>query len=291
MEFEHQELVYHHDEEKDEIRITLNYQGIFGNLNKGENSQNDPTDIATKDSLNQKQISQLKSVLVQKRAFFFSNWIFEYDARALLVLLSKDKPTTDGRFFGKPEKELIKALINEVEVENIGFFQDEQGRLCAAQTVKLSNASQIIKMVNKVLDRQVKARIQEMREEVNKKVPNSFTAETVDLIENKVHDGFPFIEVEGNLITLTLVMTPPDQERISKSTLKDLPQGTQIEFQNEALLIKIGSKQEGPAKLTKKCFEEYLPNALNHIQEKHKKLLMKPKRIDLTLKEFLSGKN
>ncbi len=106
-----------------------------------------------------------------------------------------------------------------------------------------------------------------------------------------MHGGFPFIEIEGNLITLSLVMTPPDQERISKSTLKDLPQGTQIEFQDEALLIKIGSMLERSAKLTKKCFEGYLPNALNQIQEKHKKLLIKPKRIGLTLQAFLSGKN
>ena len=75
IEFENQELIYHHDEEKDEIRMTLNYQGIFGNLDKGQNTQNNPEDMATKDRLNQKQISQLESVLEQKRAFFFSNWI------------------------------------------------------------------------------------------------------------------------------------------------------------------------------------------------------------------------
>ena len=34
IEFENQELVYHHDQEKDEIRMTLSYEGIFGNLKK-----------------------------------------------------------------------------------------------------------------------------------------------------------------------------------------------------------------------------------------------------------------
>ncbi|MBT6852478.1 MAG: hypothetical protein HOA16_14920, partial [Opitutae bacterium] len=29
IEFEKQELVYHHDQEKDEIRMTLRYEGIF----------------------------------------------------------------------------------------------------------------------------------------------------------------------------------------------------------------------------------------------------------------------
>ena len=76
IEFEQEKLTYVHDEEKDELRVTLTYEGIFGNLDKGQNSQHGPDDITTADSLNQQQIEQLESVLEQKRAFFFSNWIF-----------------------------------------------------------------------------------------------------------------------------------------------------------------------------------------------------------------------
>ena len=71
IEFENQDLVYHHDDEKDEIRIFLNYQGIFGNIDKGQNTQNNPEYMATKDRLNQKQISQLESELEQKKGFLF----------------------------------------------------------------------------------------------------------------------------------------------------------------------------------------------------------------------------
>lgn len=289
IEFENQELIYHHDEEKDEIRMTLNYQGIFGNLDKGQNTQNNPEDMATKDRLNQKQISQLESVLEQKRAFFFSNWIFEYDPRALSEILTKDKPTTGGSVFGKPEKELIQSLIKEVKVENVGFYKNEKGQLCAAQTFKISNSSHIIAQANEMLGRQLKARIQEMREERNKKVPSAFTTATIDLIETKVREGFPFIKIQGNLITITLIMTPPDQERISKSTLKDLPKGARIEFQDEALLIKIGTGHAKQSRLSKKCFDGYWPNALNHIQANHKKLMRKPRKVESRLKKFLSG--
>jgi hypothetical protein len=289
IEFESQDLVYHHDEEKDEIRITLNYQGIFGNLDKGQNTQNNPEDIATKDRLNLKQISQLESVLEQKRAFFFSNWIFEYDPRTLSEILTKDKPTTERSVFGKPEKEFIQSLIKEIKVENVGFFRNEKGQLCAAQTLKISNASGIIEQANEVLGRQVKARIQEMREERDRKVPNAFTAATIDLIETRVRDGFPFIKIQGNLITINLIMTPPDQERISKSTLKDLPEGARIEFQDEALLIKIGTRHAQQSRLSKKCFEGYWPNALDHIQSNHKKLMRKPRKVESRLKKFLSG--
>ena len=239
--------------------------------------------------MNQKQISQLESVLEQKRAFFFSNWIFEYDQRTLSEILTKDKPTTERSVFGKPEKELIQSLIKEVKVENVGFFRNEKGKLCAAQTLKISNASGIIEQANEVLGRQVKARIQEMREEIDRKVPNAFTAATIDLIETRVRDGFPFIKIQGNLITITLIITPPDHERISKSTLKDLPEGARIEFHDEALLIKIGTRHAQQSRLSKKCFEGYWPNALNHIQANHKKLMRKPKKVESRLKKFLSA--
>lgn len=289
IEFENQELIYHHDDEKDEIRMTLRYEGIFGNLDEGQNSQNGPNDIATEDRLNQKQIEQLESVIEQKRAFFFSNWIFEYDQGALSEILTKDKFPTEGSVFGKPEKEFIQSLINKIKVENVGFYKNEKGQFCAAQTFKISNSSHIIAQANEVLGRQLKARIQEMREERNKKVPNAFTAATIDLIETKVRDGFPFIKIHGNLITITLIMTPPDQERISKSTLKNLPEGARIEFQDEALLIKIGTRHAQQSRLSKKCFEGYWPNALNHIQANHKKLMRKPKKVESRLKKFLSA--
>ena len=290
IEFENQEIAYHHDQEKDEIRMTLRYEGIFGNLKGGQNMQKNPDDRATAEKLNLLQIEQLASVLNEKQAFFFSNWIFEYKRVALLQILkegNKDSVSKE-RTFGQPEKDLIKALLKDVKVQNIGFYQNQKGRLCGAQTLKLSNASQFISLANRVVGRQMKAHLHEMREEREKKVPNSFTSETVDLIEKKTQADFPFIQVEGNLITLTMILTDPDQQRISKSTLADLPVGTRIEFQDEALLVKIGRKQDEQARLWKECFEGYLPNALNHIRENHKKLLLNPKKVNQRLKTFLA---
>jgi len=288
IEFEKQEIVYHHDQEKDEIRMTLRYEGIFGNLKGGQNMQKNLEDKDTPDKLNLLQIEQLASVLNEKQAFFFSNWLFEYKRISLKAML-KDKP--EGNTFGQPEKDLIEALLKNVEIENVGFYKDKDGRLCGAQTLKLSNASQVISLTNRVLGRQLKAHLQEMREEREKKVPNSFTSETVDLIEKKTQADFPFTQVEGNLITLTMILTDPDQQRISKSTLSDLPVGTRIEFQDEALLVKIGRKQDEPARLWKECFEGYLPNALNHIRENHKKLMLNPKKVKQRFQNFLAGKN
>ena len=176
-------------------------------------------------------------------------------------------------------------------ISRTGFYEDKEGRLCGAQTLKLSNSSRVISLANRVLGRQLKARLQEMREEKKKKTPNSFTSETVDLIEKKTQADFPFIQVEGNLITLTMILTEPDQQRISKSTLTDLPQGTRIEFEDDALLVKIGGKNAQVGKLSKKCFEGYLPNALHHARQKHKKLLLNSKKVNHRLGQFLKTKD
>ncbi len=287
IEFENQEIVYHHDQDKDEIRMTLSYKGIFGNLKGGQNMQKSPDDKATPEKLNQLQIEQLASVMNEKQAFFFSNWIFEYKRSTLKEIL-KNKP--DDNRFGKPEKDLIEALLKNVDIENVGFYEDKEGRLCGAQTLKLSNSSRVISLANRVLGRQLKARLQEMREEKKKKTPNSFTPETVDLIEKKTQADFPFIQAEGNLITLTMILTEPDQQRISKSTLTDLPQGTRIEFKDDALLVKIGGKNAQVGKLSKKCFEGYLPNALHHVRENHKKLLFNSEKVKQRLNHFLKSK-
>ena len=288
IEFEREKIAYVHDEEKDELRVTLTYEGIFGNLDKGQNSQHGPDDITTADSLNQQQIEQLESVLEQKRAFFFSNWIFEYSASSSAKMLEKIIKENGQGKFGEPEKKLIKLLLDNIEVQNIGFYKNNAEQLCGAQTLRISNISVIIPLANQVIGRQMKAHIQEMREEREEKVPNSFTTETIDLIESKVEQNFPFIQVKGNLITLTLIMTEPDQKRITNSTVKDLPDGARIAFEDEALLIEIGGKQDQVGELSKNCFEGYYDNAKNYLVTSYPNLFLAPTQVENRLKKFLN---
>ena len=288
IEFERQKIAYVHDEEKNELRVTLTYEGIFGNLDKGQNSQHGPDDITTADSLNQQQIEQLESVLEQKRAFFFSNWIFEYSASSSAKMLEKIIKENGQGKFGEAEKKLIKLLLDNIEVQNIGFYKNNAEQLCGAQTLRISNISVIIPLANQVIGRQMKAHIQEMREEREEKVPNSFTTETIDLIESKVEQNFPFIQVKGNLITLTLIMTEPDQKRITNSTVKDLPDGARIAFEDESLLIEIGGKQDQVGELSKNCFEGYYDNAKNFLETNYPNLFLTPTQVENRLKKFLN---
>ena len=284
IEFEREKLTYVHDEEKDELRVTLTYEGIFGNFAKGKNSQNGPDDVTTKDSLNQKQIEQLESVLEQERAFFFSNWIFEYDKRGLSEMLKQEpnKLSSEESPFGLPEKDLIEALIKNVEVRNLGFYLDEKSRLCGAQTLRLSNASQVIAKANAVLGRQLHARIPEM---------TKYSKRTLSLIERKLKRKFPFIRLEGNLVTVALILDQEDQRKFAKDTLKKMPDGVRIEYQKQALLLKCGGAKEEQSKLGMKCFEGYAPNAQKYLEENHKGLLLGSDQITEKMQKFIAGLN
>ena len=58
----------HHDQDKDEIRMTLSYKGIF-ETSKEVRTYKSPDDKATPEKLNQLQIEQLASVLNEKQTF------------------------------------------------------------------------------------------------------------------------------------------------------------------------------------------------------------------------------
>ena len=285
IEFEREKLTYIHDEEKDEIRMTLLYEGIFGNLKKSgqfASYQKTTEDKATPEKLNQLQIEQLASVLNEKQAFFFSNWIFEYNQKTLKEILKNEEEelTTEGKVFGKPEKELIKALLDEIKVENVGFYVDAKGRLCGAQTLRLSNASKVITMANKVLGRQLKARLPEMQ---------NFTPETITLIREKLKDDFPFIRLKGNLLHLSMIMNRADQMKFSENSLTQLPDGIRIDFSDEILSMKCGSIDYKKGIISRECFNGYQTNALNYVKEKHSDLLLTKKEVGHHFRIFMSG--
>ena len=265
--------------------MTLLYEGIFGNLKKSgqfASYQKTTEDKATPEKLNQLQIEQLASVLNEKQAFFFSNWIFEYNQKTLKEILKNEEEelTTEGKVFGKPEKELIKALLDEIKVENVGFYVDAKGRLCGAQTLRLSNASKVITLANKVLGRQLKARLPEMQ---------NFTPETITLIREKLKDDFPFIRLKGNLLHLSMIMNRADQVKFSENSLTQLPDGIRIDFSDEILSMKCGGIDDKKGILSRECFNGYQTNALNYVKEKHSDLLLTKKEVGHHFRIFMSG--
>jgi hypothetical protein len=289
IEFEQEKLTYIHDEEKDELRVTLTYEGIFGNLDKGQNSQNGPNDIATEDRLNQKQIEQLESVIEQKRAFFFSNWIAEYSKSSVEKILKSIIKGNKHEKFGDPENKLIKLLHKNIDVQNVGFYENKMGKLCGAQTVKISNISQVLASANEVIQRQIISHIPQLRKELEEKTPSAWSQKTIDLIEKKLEQKFEFIQLEGNLMTFSIILAEAEQKKVNEDMLKDWPSGTRVKFRDQGIDVKIGGKDEKVGKLSKKCFDGYQSNALNYIEKTHGELLLSPKNIGNQLTNFLNA--
>ena len=289
IEFEREKLTYIHDEEKDELRVTLTYEGIFGNLNKGEYSQKNRDDVATHESLNLLQIDQLESVLKEKRAFFFNNWIAEYSKPSVEKMLKSIIKGNEHGKFGDPENKLIELLLQNVEVQNIGFYKNKMGKLCGGQTLKISNISQVLASANEVIQRQIIANIPQLRKELSENVPSAWSASTVDLIEKKLKGKFEFIRIEGNLMSFSTIMAEADQKKLTDSSLKDLPSGARIEFRDGGIDILIGSESDDVVQISKKCFDGYQPNALNYVREQHSDLLLTEKEVGHHFRTFLSG--
>jgi len=289
IEFEREKLSYIHDVEKDELRVTLTYEGIFGNLDKGEYTQKNRDDVATHESLNQLQIDQLESVLREKRAFFFNNWIAEYSKPSVEKMLkSIIKGNKHGKF-GDPENKLIELLHKNVDVQNVGFYKNKVGKLCGAQTVKISNISQVLASANEVIQRQIIAHIPQLRKELEEKTPSAWSQKTIDLIEKKLENKFEFIQLEGNLMTFSTILAEAEQKKVNEDILKDWPSGTRVKFRDEGIDVKIGGKDDKVGKLSKKCFDEYQSNALNYIEKTHGELLLSPRNIGNQLTNFLNA--
>lgn len=291
IEFENQEVTYRHDEKVDVLLVTLRYEGIFGSTKTYDFDRVDPENLPTEEKLNQKQVLQLESVLTGNRAFFFSNWIFEYGRADLEKMLTevKSQPVPEGRAFGDPERKLNQALIKEVKIVNVGFYKDGNDRLCAAQTLRVNNVSNVISLANEVIGRQFQANLPEMREELKSGDKNAFSQKTIDLIEKKTKGKFQFITLDGNQIDLQIPMTKEDAERVAKEALKGLPKAVRVSHKSKRLTIEVGDADKESIVITKKCFSGYRRNALNYLQKEHPKLFVKPEQLEKALVRFLSN--
>ena len=192
-----------------------------------------------------KTISQKKLACSWNRTGDAWNAVWHSTSWPGILAKNDEELTNEGKVFGKPEKELIKSLLAEIEIENVGFYLDAKGRLCGAQTLRLSNASKVITMANKVLGRQLKARLPETK---------NFSPETITLIRKKLKDEFPFIRLSGNLLHLSMIMNRPDQVKFSENSLTQLPDGIRIDFSDEILSLKCGGIDNEKGTRSRECF-------------------------------------
>ena len=288
MEFESQELAYRYEKNDDTLLVTLKYEGIYGAIKAGFDDRSD--DVATDEQLSEQQVVQLESVLAGGRAFFFNNWISEYSRADFAEALQKGQGgEKEGEVFGKPEKKLLRALLDDVKLENIGFYLDEDKRLCGAQTMRISHFTKFIRLANEVFRRQLEAKLPEFRKEQADAVKSSFSRESIDLLEKALEDDYDFLVHEGNLLRVQFPVTKLDYERVEEETQEDLPVGVRLDFRKGVATLEMGQLGDGKVVLRKKCFTGYSRNALKYIRAKHPKLLHQSQAVEGISLQFLSG--
>jgi hypothetical protein len=145
IEFEEEEVQWRYLPDEDVLLVALRYEGIHGGDGKRDGEGKGEKKPAAAE-LDDGEIGQLDAVMKGGRAFFFNNWIFEFNRRQLEEFLKKQ-----GEETGLPQARLTQLLLKEVEVRNVGFFLDGRGHLCGAQTLQVGNVSGLLGLTNELV--------------------------------------------------------------------------------------------------------------------------------------------
>lgn len=252
LDFERETVTYHHDAKTDTLRFHLVYHGIFG-------GDGQPT-------LSEKEREQLHDVLTNERAFFFSNWILEYNRATIKEGLEKARDPNENA--GKPaalvakQKKLLELLLANVRVENGPFFLDDRGRLCGAQRVTLQKTSEIVRAANELI-----------REELRREADDPMTADDDrEAIRRSLAKADAFLRLTGNRLAFRWPMTREDHEKQfgeqadeeTKTALGEfVGQGGHFAWERDEVFVHIGTTNRQPATLALRVGKkQYIPNAV-----------------------------
>ena len=260
LDFERETVTYHHNAKTDTLRFHLVYHGIFG----GEG----------RPGLSESEQEQLRDVLTNQRAFFFTNWIFEYNRKQIQEGLEKVRDPNENA--GKPpalvakQKKLLELLLANVRVENGPFFLDDRGRLCGAQRVTLQKTSEIIRAANELIR-------EELRHQADDPMSDDDDREA---IRRSLAKAEAFLRLTGNRLALRWPMTRGDHEKQfgeqgdgeSKSALGEfVAQGGHFAWERDEVFVHIGTTNQQPATLAMRLGKnQYTPNAVPAVRSRAK---------------------
>ncbi|MGE4550897.1 MAG: hypothetical protein AAEJ57_05865, partial [Opitutales bacterium] len=276
IEFEREEIQYRHDASADQLRVTLKYVGIFGG--KGSSwSNNEAQEEEDPKKLTSEQIEQFESILKGGRAFFFENWIFEYDRSSIQKTLKK---LQDGKLepgdltVGEPEKKFLQVSLEDIELTNLGFCLDENKLLCGTQTLTINEFSNYLAVTNEMIRRQVVHGIEQQLSKVESgkfKPEDAPSAETSALLINACKEKHDFLLVKKGRLVVRVPLGKREYREFKKEILDKkpkpdnpenmgLPSGFKVTYRNQMLTLVLGNGKHGIASLTKKCHPGYSDN-------------------------------
>ena len=160
IEFKMQQMYWSHDESKDELTIVNIFDDIYAGEAIPDSQTNSNVEISAK------EIEQLKSVFEQKRAFFFNNWISQYNSFQLAKHLEelKSKTAAEKDFSHHDQLQLCQLLHKSVAVQQGDFYLNEKGQLCGWQKITVGNVKEILKLGTDLLVTMFKEDIRQKKE-------------------------------------------------------------------------------------------------------------------------------
>lgn len=258
LEFEDQTLSYRYDTHTDTLRIFQDYHGIFG-----------ADDVA---KVTDAEAEELDSVLKGQRTFFFANWIMEYNREQLRERLEELKDPEKRRETKQPEtaivryEKLMTLALDNVRMENDGFYLDAKGRLCGNQKVTVTGVSKLIAAGNEALREMIRAEAGKLETSAEQKAV---------LLKAERGPG-DFIRLQGNAISVRFPTTqdefakwmgsPPDDGRQLKEFRR---QGGRITMTNDLATFSLGVPTDVVTTLTLPvATKPYVPNAVDAVRKR-----------------------
>ena len=253
IEFDKQTMVFRHYPKTDTLVIWQQYEGIHG---EGEG-----------DELRDEEIEQLESVLQGQRTFFFANWIFEYDGKAVKQYIQDLKEELKEGAADKDPAQLrsliasLKLLQKSIDIYNVSFYLNKQGQLSAAQQVTLRNVSKHIKAANAFLRSLIVIGELDADDELTKL-----------LLDKSVEDEMEYISLVGQRLRVQWPMSAKqfmqldfDEDAVKKFTQT----GGTVKHANGSLCVEVGKVQSADTTVSIRLSDaEFKNNAAEHVAKR-----------------------
>lgn len=246
--FERQTIVYRYDVERDELRMLMIYEGIYGK--------------------NANDYSELRSVLLRPRAFFFDNWILEYDRDLWVEMLAEldHERNTKSKAYEAAYRRLIELTLDNVRVDNGTFYLNNAGKLSGYQQVTITNISELASAVNGFVNATL------IHGELE--LEDILSSQSAAMILNAAYTGHRWVEIDEGELRIRIPLANHDYEqfrlevkddtqwqRFSKAGLRETYIGGVVEFA-------FGGYGHSQTTISMDVFDgPYIPNMLPFVEE------------------------
>jgi hypothetical protein len=230
LEFERQTVFYRHDVSTDTLYIFQDYQGIFGS--------------SAVTPLTGEEVSQMTSVMRGGRTFFFGNWITEFNRESL----EEARQTPAGELDDDPAIEksgraIIQSALDNVTVENVGFYFNGAKQLCGAQRVKITHVSKVLADLNRLLPHLARTQAEEEdKSEEEKKLLIKFA-----------DSGQNVLQLKGNQMTVRWPLPLAEYRRIKDRSSRGAAfqkSGGVLKYQDDVMICIQGKPDSKMESLT-----------------------------------------